>query len=158
MPERYKGVRKNGHPLISPGNVASTIAVCRFILYEKIGPGIHPCHWCGKLLTWGGRGPTSIQTDHIDAVKSHNDPSNLVAACKRCNNMRTRTGINRPVGDHEIFVVRIHPDGRVTRHRAELRYCAYCGSEFKYVLADKAVNKGRFCCRSHARRTPRKTS
>jgi hypothetical protein len=155
MSKDYKSFRSNEHPLLSTGNIFQVIAVHRFILYEKLGPGTHPCHWCGKLLTWGGRGPTSIQTDHIDTVKSHNDPSNLVASCKRCNNMRTCTGINRPVGDNEIFIEQVHPDGHVTRVRALIFACEICGKPSRCPVSARNRGAGRFCCRSHARRAPR---
>jgi hypothetical protein len=141
----YRQVRNPTHPLLTSRNAASSIYVHRFILYEKLGPGTHPCHWCGKLLTWGGRGSTSIQTDHVDGVKAHNVPANLVAACKRCNNLRRRRGPTIPVADAEIFVTLRRPDGRMIRHRAELRQCAACGIEFKRRLAEKRPGRGIYC-------------
>ena len=63
----------------------------RVVLYGAIGPGPHSCHWgCGKILEWGGH--TGIQADHIDGVKTNNDPANLVPACISCNRRRAAAG------------------------------------------------------------------
>lgn len=61
----------------------------RKVLYEKIGPGSHPCHWCGKMREWanGGQG---IHVDHLDDDKLNNNPDNLVPSCKRCNGYRSK--------------------------------------------------------------------
>lgn len=72
------------HPLAAGGAVPEH----RQVLYDKIGPGEHPCHWCGKLLAWGGKG--GIHADHVDEDVSNNDPANLVASCLRCNWGRNR--------------------------------------------------------------------
>lgn len=40
------------HPLVT--NDRGQITEHRVVLYDAIGPGPHPCHWCGKLLDWGG--------------------------------------------------------------------------------------------------------
>ena len=69
------------HPLASP---AGKLAEHRRVLYDKIGPGPHECHWgCGRLLEWGGR--DGICADHLDADRSNNDPENLVPSCVVCN-------------------------------------------------------------------------
>lgn len=74
------------HPL-SPSN--GDLAEHRMVLYDKIGPGPHYCHWnCGKLLEWGGH--KGIFTDHLDGNKLNNDPENLVPSCLRCNWGRSR--------------------------------------------------------------------
>ena len=58
----------------------------RAVLYAKIGPGPHPCHWCGKQREWGG--PGGIHADHLDTDRQNNDPENLVPSCKKCNGDR----------------------------------------------------------------------
>lgn len=61
----------------------------REVLYNKIGPGPHECHWnyltgCGNTaLEWGGQ--RGIVADHLDDDKQNNDPENLVPSCQNCN-------------------------------------------------------------------------
>ncbi len=56
----------------------------RKVLYDKIGPGTHKCHWdCGKILSWGGK--SGINTDHLDGDQLNNEPDNLVPSCFGCN-------------------------------------------------------------------------
>jgi hypothetical protein len=61
----------------------------RVALFEKLGPGDHPCHWCGMQLAWFGRQSERICTDHLDFNRLNNDPSNLVPACLDCNAKRS---------------------------------------------------------------------
>lgn len=81
---KLTGEKVKDHPLL---NAAGQIGEHRFVLYEKIGPGPHPCHWCGKLLDWtkGQNWREGIQSDHLDDNKTNNDPSNLVPSCFLCN-------------------------------------------------------------------------
>ena len=58
----------------------------RKVLYEKIGPGRHPCYWCKQELDWGGY--HGIQADHLDSDRLNNAPENLVASCQLCNKGR----------------------------------------------------------------------
>lgn len=74
---------QHGHPLASHHG---ELLEHRAVLYAKIGPGSHPCHWCGKLREWGGAG--GIHVDHLDEDKLNNDPENLVPSCKQCNGNR----------------------------------------------------------------------
>ena len=55
----------------------------RMVLYEKIGPGPHNCHWCDKEVSWGGK--QGLCADHLDDDRSNNDPENLVPSCYLCN-------------------------------------------------------------------------
>jgi hypothetical protein len=55
------------HPLRA-GN--GTVLLHRALLYELIGPGPHPCHWCGRVLRWKApfipippRPPLIVRTD-----------------------------------------------------------------------------------------------
>jgi len=69
------------HPVTTD---SGKLAEHRRVLYDKIGPGPHECHWgCGRLLEWGGR--DGICADHLDADRSNNDPENLVPSCVVCN-------------------------------------------------------------------------
>lgn len=74
-----------GHPLATAQN---KVAVHRVVLYERIGPGRHPCHWCGKSLPWMGGADVAINVDHLDHNRLNNDPDNLVPSCLDCNTKR----------------------------------------------------------------------
>lgn len=78
---------QQGHPLSRSGGL---LGEHREVLYDKIGPGPHPCHWCGKLLDWGGLG--GIIADHLDGDRINNDPENLVPSCSPCNTGREIEG------------------------------------------------------------------
>lgn len=80
---------QQGHPL---ANRYGRVAEHRKVLYDKIGPGPHPCHWeCGKnALVWGGR--KGIYADHLDGDSLNNDPDNLVPSCNACNAARKNMG------------------------------------------------------------------
>lgn len=58
----------------------------RVVLFDAIGNGPHPCHWCGKTLTWS----PELTVDHLDWDRSNNDPANLVPACAACNGARQK--------------------------------------------------------------------
>lgn len=65
----------------------------RLVLWDKIGPGPHPCHWCGRELVWRPgehAGGNTLTVDHVNGDPKDNTPSNLVAACQACNVTRTR--------------------------------------------------------------------
>lgn len=75
----YRAVTAHGHPLADRwGHVLEH----RMVLFDKIGPGEHPCHWCGAPVEWGG---LSLTADHVNFDRSDNDPANLVPACNPCN-------------------------------------------------------------------------
>lgn len=75
----YRALTVHGHPLADKwGHVLEH----RKVLYDKIGPGPHACHWCGCAVTWGG---LSLTADHLDFDRANNAPSNLVPACNSCN-------------------------------------------------------------------------
>lgn len=79
----YRRLAAAGHPLaMGDGHVYEH----RAVLYEKVGPGAHPCHWCGAVVTWG----VDLETDHLDGDKTNNDPANLMPACQACNSWRAR--------------------------------------------------------------------
>lgn len=70
-----------GHPL---AHADGRVRIHRAVLYDAIGPGAHPCHWCGDLLTW----KENLVVDHLDGDTWNNDISNLVASCPPCNRKR----------------------------------------------------------------------
>lgn len=81
----YRLIYAPQHPLASS---VGQVLEHRMVLYDSIGDGPHPCHWCGKELDWGGAG--GILADHIDEDKANNIRLNLVPACSRCNTRRSR--------------------------------------------------------------------
>lgn len=75
-----------GHPLRDKSGRAYAH---RVVLFDEIGPGPHPCHWCGDLVDWVPKGqPDCLQVDHLDGDGANNQPSNLVPSCGGCNSTR----------------------------------------------------------------------
>lgn len=115
----------------------------RMVLYDEIGPGWHPCHWCGVEVEWRVRGrgvPTTgeLSVDHLDGDKQNNEPGNLVPCCRPCN---TRDGYNPArVTDDEAHIVRASG----TRLRASTSVCQSCGESFVHAPLDV----GRYCSRT----------
>lgn len=67
-----------------PISVKGVLAEHRKVLYNRIGPGPHLCHWgCGRALRWGGLKGTVA--DHLDGDITNNTPDNLVPSCNMCN-------------------------------------------------------------------------
>ena len=81
----YRYIYLPNHPL---ANDRGYIYEHRAVLYDKIGPGPHPCHHCGKTLSWGGI--HGIHVDHLNDIPSDNRPGNLVPSCQKCNKRKTR--------------------------------------------------------------------
>lgn len=85
-PDGYVLIGRTGHPL---ARAKGQVHEHRVVLYDAIGPGSHPCHWCGCTVEWGyGLGPSVLVVDHVDGVKTNNALSNLVPACNPCNTLR----------------------------------------------------------------------
>lgn len=83
---RYRTIYVPGHPIADKGGKTYEH---RFVLYEKIGAGPHPCHWCSVPLEWVAKGePNCLTVDHLDNRGDNNDPSNLVPSCQPCNGAR----------------------------------------------------------------------
>lgn len=134
-----------GHPL-TQGRAEPLIESHRLVLYERIGPGEHPCHWCGRVVRWkAGLSRDSLIADHVDNNPKNNSLDNIVPACVGCNVHR-----HRRVGDDELYVL---SDGK--RRRAGQRICAQCGCAFLARLDQIRNGKALFCTRSCARKKPR---
>jgi hypothetical protein len=85
---RYRRVKRPGHSLAGKDGV---VALHRLVLYEAIGPGEHPCHWCSTLVDWSKRYPAdqaALVVDHLDWNRANNELANLVASCPPCNSTR----------------------------------------------------------------------
>jgi hypothetical protein len=81
-------VTRKGHPLAGK---TGRILAHRAILYDRIGAGSHPCHWCGRSVSWQvqiGWGVDDLVSDHLDHDPQNNDPTNLVPSCGPCNVLR----------------------------------------------------------------------
>lgn len=82
----YRVLTSHGHPLADQwGHVLEH----RVVLYDKIGPGEHPCHWCGAAVRWETGRAAGITADHVDFDRSNNNPANLVPSCNACNVRRS---------------------------------------------------------------------
>ena len=79
------------HPLTGQGELSGRVLEHRVVLWDKLGcqslDCVHPCHWCGRSVTWRDR---SLKTDHLDEDKQNNDPDNLEPSCNGCNIWRGR--------------------------------------------------------------------
>lgn len=103
-------VRRPGHPLATKNG---HILRYRVVLYDAIGPGPHPCHWCGRPVDWvvrkgSGQGRDALAVDHLDGNERNDVLDNLVASCNECNALRgfmsgweARTGLPIDVLKHQ---------------------------------------------------------
>lgn len=81
---KYLIVELPQHPVASPCGKAY---VHRVVLFDTIGPGAHPCHWCSTLVAWDlpSTDPRGLQVDHLNQARDDNRPENLVPSCGDCN-------------------------------------------------------------------------
>lgn len=77
----YLMISAAGHILARRGRVY----VHRLTLFDKIGYGPHSCRWCGVHVNWFG----GLVVDHIDEVRTNNNPTNLATSCQPCNIRRS---------------------------------------------------------------------
>lgn len=92
LARKHRSVTRDGdvmifapaHELCTPGR--QWIGEHRLVLFEKIGPGEHACHWCGVLVRWSRhRARDELVVDHLDRDVGNNAPDNLEPSCSRCN-------------------------------------------------------------------------
>lgn len=85
---KYRSVYEPHHPLAMANG---KVYVHRYVLFSKIGPGEHSCHWCGQTVVWtAGQAPDMLVADHLDGEGDNNSPDNLVPSCPYCNITRGR--------------------------------------------------------------------
>jgi len=100
----------------------------RAVLLAVIGPGEHPCFWCGATVSWDAdrRDPRKLVVDHFDGDRLNNDPANLLPSCSACNARRSARGRPRrpvcakghPMEGKNLYV---SPEGR--------RHCRACARD-----------------------------
>jgi hypothetical protein len=92
--------------------------VHRTVLLGKIGPGSHPCHWCGTAVTWG----VDLEADHVDYDRLNNDPVNLVPSCHGCNTRRAQDRVTSEQRSAYLPRGCRHPRAKLTEEEvAEIR-------------------------------------
>lgn len=140
-----------GHPLAIDGG---RVPAARIVLYDKIGPGAHPCNWCSNEIDWNAQryAPNAIIADHLDWDPSNDAPDNLVASCNPCNAHRRAGGTSTRLTDDDKTIIW----GGVRTRAVEL-FCQVCGARFLIPPSATFDGKGRTCSRSCARRLPRRS-
>lgn len=130
-----------GHPLTA--GKGRMVSVHKLVLWNKIGPGEHPCHYCSTPVSWDAPrySPERLETEHLDRDRFNNEPENLVPCCHRCN-MQNRS---MNVTDDEPW--RRHAGG--WRIRGNPAVCRYCGKD--YVA--RRDHQGLFCSRGCSNRS-----
>jgi len=92
LPQNDRVITSEGYVKIKKLHVLSDgkgwVYEHRLILFEKIGPGKHNCHWCGKEVDFDKKYPEfldALVADHLDNNHQNNNPENLVPSCNICN-------------------------------------------------------------------------
>jgi hypothetical protein len=91
----YKYVYAPGHPLAQ--RQSGQVLEHRKVLYDRLGPGSHPCHFCHVPLTWErGTGLEALRIEHLNWDRMDNRPENLVAVCSSCNSTHLHARRKKP--------------------------------------------------------------
>ena len=87
-PRKYRMKYLPNHPLAGSNGKAYEH---RVVLFDEIGPGEHPCSWCGVALEWllPKGSARNLLVDHVNEDKGDNRAENLVPACSSCNSARS---------------------------------------------------------------------
>ena len=137
----YKRVSlPKGHPLLPNGS--HSVPEHRLLLWDLIGPGAHPCHYCGVKVEWRPNSRTatgSLTVDHQDRNPLNNAPENLVPSCQSCNSKNQA----KAVLDNENY--RLNSLGN--RIRGERRNCGYCDKAFVVWVSKNRPRGGIYCSR-----------
>lgn len=111
-------------------------------LYDMIGPGPHPCHWCGTQVDWspGRRGKGDLISDHVDGDTKNNSPENIVPSCHPCN---IRRGHDRRLSSEEAVL-----ETSRGRNAAQERVCLTCKSPFFALKTKVGRGEGNYCSKA----------
>lgn len=155
----YKKLKKPDHPLAGRNG---EVFEHRVVLFDLLGDGKHPCHWCGRELEW-----SQIAVDHLDENKKNNAPENLVVSCTYCNRQRGAVlpfvKVMTPVAFEEFIVLlrgyretceksvsptpldykKMAADCRVSR--MVTFQCRQCKGTFEYLRVGKGPNRRLYC-------------
>lgn len=135
----YPTAYRPNHPLAPPSGY---IATHRVVLYDRIGPGPHACHWCGKMVDWAvgtKRKGDVLLADHVDGDRQNLAPENLVPACNACNVRRAHP---MTIQDGELAM----PSAEWQTRAVEVT-CAGCGTSFLHRASGFDAKKQYFCTR-----------
>lgn len=141
----YRVIQATGHPV---AHRSGTAFEHRVVLYDAIGPGSHPCNWCGKQVSWG----SDLQTDHVDHDPQNNAPDNLVPSCGPCNVRRNSRWANKPTRcsyGHEFTV-----ENTYIIPTTGARQCRTCSRGRKAAYKKRNVGACHGCGRRYAMRGP----
>lgn len=142
-PKGYRMVKAGDHPLAGRSGV---ILLHRKLLYDRIGPGRHPCHWCGELVEWrtGRLREGALLVDHVNHDKLDNSPENLVPSCNPCNGHRLRGETWDPWTPGT-------PVGRPDRLHARCRKGHLLTDDNVYIRPDTGARRCLTCIRASSR-------
>jgi hypothetical protein len=110
------------------------------VLFERIGPGEHPCEWCGLMLRWTKtqkESPRALLADHLDGDPTNDSSGNIVPSCNTCNCKRGMTIAIQP-GEKCVKV------GNGWRRAAEIQ-CPHCKKLFLSPVTSKMVPLRTYC-------------
>ncbi|WP_435233349.1 HNH endonuclease [Micromonospora aurantiaca (nom. illeg.)] len=88
----YRALNLPRHPLAGK---SGKVYEHRAVLFDRIGPGAHGCHWCGSVVHWDPTDGPALQVDHLNSLKDDNRPENLVPSCGGCNVARAQQARSR---------------------------------------------------------------
>lgn len=101
MKNGYINVYAPEHPLVA-NRKSGQVLEHRIVLYDTIGAGSHPCHSCGRTVSWFAESAKDrLEVDHLDGVRSNNSPENLAATCPKCNDGQSRRRLTACGRGHE---------------------------------------------------------
>lgn len=123
----YVRVYAPNHPL-TVGKTHLMVAEHRVVLYDTIGVGPHPCHWCGKPgLRWDDG---TLCADHVNHIRWDNIWHNLVPSCRGCNVRRHKPKIARRRGEQ-------HPWHKLTKEQVRRIRMSHAKGRTQRALAEQ---------------------
>jgi hypothetical protein len=142
----YRVIPAHGHPVAFRSGDAFEH---RVVLFDAIGPGEHPCNWCGKTITWG----VDLQADHVDHDTVNNDRGNLVPSCARCNVQRNGRWTGRKPS-HCTHGHEFTPENTYVSPTTGTRQCRTCARARKADYKKRNTGPCRGCGRLGVPRGP----